>query len=224
MDAALIRSYLERTQIVRAPRQALSTFGATRIEYELVSAVEDMKGRTRLRTGVVVSEKPKILTAEAFAERFQGFGPEAEEFARWLTSSYKDVLRSLEYNFQNKDLKARVISEPPAAVIERISRELDERPAAGRALIACPDAAWSLAIMKFTLDQSARSFPSHVRDLERRGLFAPEKAADDRRRREIESLFAAAGAGDAAAREALGGKLREYGLFDQYEDRFLSLF
>lgn len=224
MDAALIKSYLARTQIVRPPKSPLSTFGATRIEYELVSPVEDLPNKTRVRKGVVESEKPKILTAQAFLERFKGFGPEAEEFAQWLTSAYKDVLRSLEYNFRNKSMTARVISEPPAAVIERIAAELDSSGAGSRALISCPDAAWSLAVMKLSLDQSARSFPAHVQDLERRGLFAPEKAQADRRAREIESLFAAAAAGDTQAREALGRKLREHGLFEQYEDRFLSLF
>ncbi len=224
MDAALIKSYLERTQIVRAPRSPLSTFGATRIEYELVSPVEDLPNKTRIRKGVVVSEKPKILTAEAFKERFKGFGPDAAEFADWLTSAYRDVLRSLEYTFRNKNMTARVISEAPAQIIERIAKEVDDSSATSRALISCPDAAWSLAVMKLALDQSARSFPAHVRDLDRRGLFEPGKAQADRRTREIEALFAAAPAADAGAREALGRKLREHGLFEQYEDRFLSLF
>lgn len=224
MDAPLIRSYLSRTQIVRAPKSPLSTFGATRIEYRLVSPIDDLAGKTRLREGVVVSEKPKILTAEAFAERFKGFGAEAEEFAQWLGSNYRDVLRSLEYNFRNQEMTARVISQPPAEVIERIAAELDDKQGGSRALISCPDAAWSLAVMKLSLDESARSFPTHVRDLERRGLLEPDKKLAGRRARELEALFAAASAGDAGARDALGRKLREYGLFEQYEDRFLSLF
>lgn len=171
MDGRLIQSFLARTEIVRAPHHPLATFGATTIDYHLVSAVEDLPDRTRLREGKVVSSRPKILTADAFAERFRGFGAEADEFARWLNQSYREFLRALEYNFRNEGVSTRVISEPPRAVADRIAGELDARESRGQTLIVCPDAAWSLALMKFTLDESARSFPTHVRDLERRGLF-----------------------------------------------------
>ena len=207
----------------RAPKRLLSSFGATTIRYHLVSPVEDLKYRTRLREGEVRSEKPAILTPESFAERFEGFGEEAGEFARWLTGSYRDLLRVLEYNFRNQGFAARVISQPPRAVAERIQAELEERGSPDQAVIRCPDAAWSLALMKFTLDESARSFPTHVRDLDRRGLFDPGRAAGDRRRSEIERLFAAAGK-DRSALPALGRKLHEYGLFPEYEDRYLGLF
>lgn len=224
MDQPLIHKLLERTQILRSPRSSLSTFGATHIEYQLISPVEDLPDKTRVRKGEIVSERPKILTAEAFAERFKGFGPDAKEFAQWLTSEYKDLLRSLEYNFRNKRVSTRVISEKPALVADRAARELDSRDLRNQALIVCPDAGWSLALMKFALDESARSFPTHVRDLERRGLFDPSRATADRRRAEIETLLAAARAGDKSVRDALGRKLREYGLFEEYEDRFLALF
>ena len=223
MDPKLIETYLSQTQILRAPRKALATFGATQIEYHLVSPVEDLAHRTRLREGTVVSLKPKILTAEAFAERFEGFGDDAKPFAQWLTGAYRDLLRSLEYNFKNEGFTTRVLSEPPAAVADRIAAELDGRDDRANALIRCPDGGWSLALMKFTLDEAARSFPGHVADLERRGLFTPGKQADDKKRREIETLFAAAER-DRGALEELGRKLREHGLFAEYEDRYLRFF
>lgn len=39
MDAKTIQSLLKRTEVLRAPRRALSTFGATTIDYHLVSPV-----------------------------------------------------------------------------------------------------------------------------------------------------------------------------------------
>jgi hypothetical protein len=77
--------------------------------------------------------------------------------------------------------------------------------------------------MKFTLDEASRSFPGHVQDLERRGMFDADGGEGGRRRREIEALFRDAER-DRAAVEALKVKLREYGLFGEYEDRFLALF
>lgn len=222
MDISLFRSYLEQTRILRAPLRALATFGATRIEYHLISPVEDLPGKTRLREGTVTSRKPAILTPEAFAERFQGFGEEAGEALGFLTPAYRDLLRALEYNFKNDGFSTRVLSEGPQVVTERMQSELDSRDAKDQAVIDCPDGAWSLALMKFSLDEASRSFPTHVRDLDRRGLFDPSGKERGRRRKEIEALFSSSG--DPAVREALGRKLKEYGLFEEYEDRYLSLF
>jgi hypothetical protein len=223
VDKDVIARLLSGTEVLRVPSRRLATFGATRIDYRLISAVEDLPDRTRVREGVVVSQKPAILTPDALKERFEGFGDDAAEFARWATSTYRDLLRALEYNFRNQGQAARVVHEKPALVAERMLADLDARDVKDQAVIACPDAGWPLALMKFTLDEAARSFPGHVRDLERRGRFAPDGGEGDRRRREVESLFATAGS-SPAAREALGRKLREYGLFAEYEDRFLGLF
>lgn len=222
MDRVLFSSYLEQTQILRAPVKALATFGATRIEYHLVSPVEDLEGKTRLREGTVTSQKPAILTPEAFAERFQGFGEEAREILDLLKPSYRDLLRALEYNFRNEGFSTRVLCESPRVVTDRMQAELDRREVKDQAVIGCPDGAWSVALMKFSLDEAARSFPTHVRDLDRRGLFDPSRKELERRRKEIEALFASAG--DPSVREALGRKLKEYGLFEEYEDRYLGLF
>lgn len=218
-----IENLLARTEVLRAPARALATFGATRIDYHLISAADGLPDRTRLREGVVVSARPRILTPDAFRERFEGFGDEAAEFARWAAASYRDLLRALEYNFRNQGLAARVLREDPRAVAERMLADFDARGVTDRAVIRCPDGAWSLALMKFTLDEAARSFPGHVRDMERRAMFSPDRGAGARRRGEIEALFDAA-ARDRAVLPELGAKLREYGLFDEYEDRFLALY
>lgn len=222
MDAERLMSYLRETEILLAPKRALSTFGATRIAYHMISPVENLSHKTRLREGTVVSQRPLVITPDAFIERFQGFGDEAKEFAAWVNRQYRELLRALEYNFKNQGFATRVISEPPQAVCDRIVAELGGG-APDEAVIRCPDGGWSLALMKFTLDESARSFPVHVRDLERRGLFDPAGKSEQRRRREIEELFDRA-ALDPAAVEPLGAKLREYGLFAEYEDRYLSFF
>lgn len=214
---------LARTQVLRAPKRRLATFGATRIEYHLISPVDGDDARTRLREGSVTSARPKILTPEAFNERFEGFGDDAAEFARWVSTAYRDLLRALEYNFRNQGQAARVLSEKPELVAERMLADFDARGVEDQAVIRCPDGAWSLALMKFTLDEAARSFPGHVKDLERRGMFSPDRGEGDRRRREVEDLLARA-KDDRSLVQELGRKLKDYGLFDEYEDRFLSLF
>ncbi|MBI3548654.1 MAG: hypothetical protein HY078_06325 [Elusimicrobia bacterium] len=223
MDDAGIYKLLQATKLVVAPKRILSAYGSTRLNYNLVSPVDDMTDRTRVREGSVLSERPLILTAESLRERFEGFGDDAAGFARWLGEEYRDLLRALEYKFKNQDFRAHVLRDEPRAVSGRIRDDLTTRSVQDTALIECPDAAWSLAVMKLTLDETRRAFPSHVRTYEEHGLFDPGSNAQRRLRREIESLFSAA-ASDPAARASLGKKLKEYGLFAEYEDRFLALF
>ncbi len=223
MEKGSIERLLARTEILRAPSRRLATFGATRIDYHMISDADGLGGRARLREGTVVSARPRILTPDSFKERFEGFGDESAEFARWISTSYRDLLRALEYNFRNQGLAARVVHDEPRLVAERMVADYDARGSSDQAVILCPDAAWPLALMKFTLDEASRSFPGHVQDLERRGLFAPDGGEGDRRRREVEDLLGRARK-DRALAEALGRKLKEYGLFAEYEDRFLSLF
>jgi len=223
MEKGAIEKFLRQTDVICQPKHALATFGATSIDYYLVSPIEEMKDRTRLRYGRVLSEKPKILTPESLSERFSGFGEEAKEFSEWISGRYSAALRALEYNFKNNDMSTQVISEAPPLVTGRIRGEIEGESAGSKALISCPDAAWSLALMKFSLDESMRSFPVNVRDLDRRGLFNPGEADEARNRREIEALFLSA-ASDRSVLDLLGRKLRKYGLFSEYEGRFLSFF
>jgi hypothetical protein len=97
----------------------------------------------------------------------------------------------------------------------------EDRPR--QALIEAPDRIWSLAIMKFIVDMSLRSFPAQVQELEERGLFDPAGRDRARHKREIETLFREA-KGSPAARQRLGETLKAWGLFSEYEDRFFSLF
>jgi hypothetical protein len=223
MDEALLAKFINETKIVLRPKRLLAGYGPTNINYHLISPIDELKNKTRLRVGSVVSQRPIILTQEALKERFEGFGEESQEMADWLYDQYRDVLRALEYKFRNKDYQARVLQDNPLTVSGRVQEDLRLRCVPDAVVIRCPDAAWSLALMKFTLDETARSFPSHVRSYEEHGLFDPGSTIERRRQHEIDKLF-----GDAASnpetRAVLGHKLKEYGLFERYQDRFLSLF
>ncbi|MBI5596756.1 MAG: hypothetical protein HY928_11755 [Elusimicrobia bacterium] len=223
MDPKTIEAYMKATRLVRPPKHRLSTFGATRIEYHLVSPIDDMPHKTRLREGFVVSEKPAVLTAEALEERFEGFGTEAADFKDYIDARYGDLLRALEYRFKNADPRTSVLGSAPQETSARIKADLDARDLDQAALIECPDPAWPLALMSFTLDEARRSFPGNVSDLERRGRFDPDGGAGRRVRAEVDALFARA-AKDPDARKLLGLNLREHVLMEEFEDRFLALF
>lgn len=208
---------LRRTQVLRGPQRRLAAFGDTRIRYHLLSTVEDLEDRTRLREGIVVSERPKILTPDHLRERFEGFDEEARAFGDWLLKAYGDEVRALEYKFKNQPQGAQVLGSKPAELADRIQRSLADVPDA--AVVLCPDAGWQIALMKMLLDESRQAFPGHVRQMEARGLF---RTPDEKRRDEIEALFKRV-ADDRSLLGLLASKLGEYGLFAEYEDRFFAL-
>jgi hypothetical protein len=220
-DASTIKRILSETKVLAQPKRALSSFGDTKVDYHLVSIVDGDGERCRLREGSVLAEKPLILTADALKERFEGFGEEGREYSRWLQSAYAEALRALEYKFKNQPGSTRVLRQNALETAERIKAEVGAG-SRDAAVLLCPDFGWQLALMRFSLEESLRSFPVNVRDLDRRGLFDPDKKEGDRKRREIEDLFRRAAA-DRSQVKALGERLKSCGLFGEYEDRFYSL-
>ena len=222
MDNARALKILGATRVIRIPKKRLATFGDTRIPYHLVSGVENLPGRCRLREGNILAERPKILTPDAFKNRFHGFGPRAREFVDWMTESYGDVLRALEYYFKNSLEHTRVLHQDPKTVLENLRKEQEAQETPGSAVLFCPDAGWQLALMKFIVDETQRSFPIHLREMQERDFFNPEAREQKRRRREVEALLQAASR-DRSLIKLLGEKLKTYDLFQEYEDSFLAL-
>lgn len=211
-----------QTRVLRFPRHRIATFGDSEIQYNLVSAVSAAPPRATLRIGRVTAERPKILTPEALAQRFRGFGSRQEAFERWLRETFQDAFRGLEYSFRNRLDAAVPHSLDARELAQNIRRDLDERDVARAAVIYGPEEGWQLSLMKFIFEETTQSFPANLRELEERNLFDPAQAELSRRRREIEALFRRA-AQDPSARRALGDKLKEYRLFDEYQDRFFAL-
>lgn len=216
------RKIFQQIQVVRPPKHRLATFGNSSIQYRLVTDVSGFPDRSRLRVGEVSAEKPAILTAQAFRERFSGFGPESLEYVKWLTTQYGDALRGLEYNFRNGAVSNNVELMTPDALTQRLVKEMDNSDSSRQALIRGSDKLWELAIMKFIVEETLASFSVNIQELQDRGFFDNEPRTRSRREREIQMLFDRA-KNDAAAVSLLGQKLKEYNLFDKYQDAFFSL-
>ena len=94
MDRKLFERWMKETHLVRPPTTRLSTFGATRIDYHLVSPMDGEPAKTRLREGSVLSEKPAVLTPDSLRERFEGFGEQAGDFKDFIDSRYGELPRT----------------------------------------------------------------------------------------------------------------------------------
>jgi hypothetical protein len=217
-----LRKIFRQIQIVRAPRHRLSTFGASQIQYQLVTDVPGLPDRARLRLGQVTAERPALITPQTLKERFHGFGEKGPDYAEWLGRQYGDALRGLEYNFRNDPFTSRVELASPDALMSNLTRDFDRSDDYRTTILRGTDKLWEMAIMKFIVEETLSSFATNIQELHERGLLEPERASQERRHREIRALL------QNARRErslvpALGKKLKEYGLFDQYQDEFFRL-
>ncbi|OGR82822.1 MAG: hypothetical protein A2902_06465 [Elusimicrobia bacterium RIFCSPLOWO2_01_FULL_64_13] len=219
---ARFKKILDATVILKRPNRRLATFGQTKISYFFLSEPAGMKDRTRMRDGLVVAENPRILTPDFFKKRFEGFGKESKMFSEWLASRYGEAFLGIEYRFRNEPKSSRI----EHSSLKALAREIEKRAAADEfqraAILQGPDAAWQISLMKFIVDECMSSFADNLRELDEHGFFDTPEKAERQERKEIEGLFSRA-ARDRSVVPILGRKLRRYGLFKDYEDRFFKL-
>ncbi len=130
-----IQKVFQRIRVVRPPKHRLSTFGASQINYQLVTDVPGLPDRSRLRLGLVTAEKPALITPQTLTEQFQGFSDEARRYSDWLASRYGDALKGLEYQFRNEPTSARVELIAPDQLVRELIEEFDRSDTHHHALI-----------------------------------------------------------------------------------------
>jgi hypothetical protein len=214
------REILEKTAVVRVPKHRIATFGNTRIKYFFTSEV--LSDRSRLREGLVIAESPKIITPETFNNRFEGFGDNSEEFGKYLSDQYGPSFRGLQYRFRNEPETGRLEYMPVKALTDKVRKSLSSHDADQTVLIQGPDQAWQVALMKFIVDECLRSFADNVRELDEHGYFDTPVEYEAKQKMEVEGLFSKAKE-DPAMVPLLGDRLKRYGMFREYEDRFFRL-
>lgn len=216
-----LRKIFQTIQVIRPPKRRLSTFGSTKIEYVLVTDVPGFSDRSRLRLGHITAEKPALITPQTMKELFQGFSQEASEYTESLVAHYGKALRGLEYQFRNESTDNRIELVPPHVFIRSLSDQFDKEQVFNKTLIQGTEKLWELSLMKFIVEETLSSFSVNLQELQERGYFE-EDHEEKRQHREIENLIRRAKL-DKSLVPALGAKLKEYNLFDHYQDSFFSL-
>ena len=65
---------VNNTEIVLRPQRILETFGATVVDYHLISQLMDNASRVRVREGRLNAYRPEIITPSSFMENaLEGF-------------------------------------------------------------------------------------------------------------------------------------------------------
>jgi len=213
------------TRVVSSPKKVLETFGATAIQYHLLSDLLDDVGRVRIRRGKVVAERPQVITPSYYvSQALENFGKEAQEYVEGLLSSAAGV-RILQYGlrFRKEEHSEETVQGNIEDVADQVTDDVHRDDGTLSAVLIGVDDLWEICLLKFLGDVIQSSAPHNFRELSSRGLLeASDGQVPNAVRVEIESDFRAA-QGNHDRVQLLGRKLKKYGLFPQYEDRFYTL-
>jgi hypothetical protein len=215
-----IQFAIEHTEIVRRPKQKLATFGTTNVYYYLISELMDRVNV--VREGRVVASKPKIVTP-TYLINLEGFSAEATRFFELLSGKYPNEA-GIFYAYRNDPLEMNIVSEPTDTVIDNINRIIDRQENPLTAIIKGIDEMWDVSLLKFTFDLTRSSLYRNVTEMDNKGLLRmDESGIPEDARRNIELLFEKA-RDDSSYADTLITELKRWNLFEEYQDRFLSLF
>ncbi|MBI2831076.1 MAG: hypothetical protein HYX79_02330 [Chloroflexi bacterium] len=229
IDEERISNAVRQTEILRAPRQSLATFGTTNIYYYLLTEpvysdlVKSGPAETVIREGKVLAEKPRIVTPY-YLTRLEGFSPSARSYFEKLCTTLGQHAPGLFYTYRNEPKQLNIVSDSMSSVVSKINADIDKRGDPLAAIIKGEDQLWDVSLMKFIYELTTRSLPDNVSQLAARGLLETDSRgvpADTRLR--IDRMFAMAANGEVEPRE-LRDELERWDLFSEYEDRFFALF
>lgn len=223
-----IQYTVEHTEIVRPPKQSLASFGVTNVYYYMVTepVYTELLGKveeTVVREGRVIAERPKIVTPYYLLNLFDGF-EHGEEYAQYMLRRYGPHEPGLLYRYKNEPGEVNILSSPLESVIYNLNQKIDSDGDPLAAIIKGIDQMWDVSLMKFIHELTRDSLSSNVREMGVRGFLDIDHGGIPRHTRyTIEQLFEEASRDRNKVNE-LEVELRRWGLFGEYEDRFLNLF
>jgi hypothetical protein len=221
---------LERTVVVRPPRQSLATFGTTSVRYYLITepAFADMglptgsEPESVVREGVVEAARPQVVTP-GYLLRHEGFGENAARYLEDILRRHGPDAPGLLYAYRNEPAETSVVSGGPDEVAARLAERLDREDKRLAAVVRGVDALWDASLMKFIHELTASSLRSNVSELHSRGLLQMDGAIPRDARERVERMLEEARRGERQPAE-VHRELERWGLFEEYQDRFLALF
>lgn len=216
------------TEILRLPKQSLSTFGTTNVYYYLLTepAYKELTrdvNETVVREGRVIAERPRIVTPY-YLSRLEGFSLEARRYLDALIKVHGSDAPGLFYTYRNEPKELNIVSDHWHSVVDKLNAEIDKRGDPLTSIIKGEDELWDVSLLKFIYELARTSLPHHLSQMGARGLLDVDSSGvpvDARLR--IEGLFKRVIKGDYDPYE-LKRELDRWNLFAEYEDRFFAIF
>lgn len=228
IDDERIKYAVQHTEILRAPKQSLSTFGTTNIYYYLVTEPaysELVKNvvETVVREGRVIAQRPRIVTPY-YLSRLEGFSPEARRYFEALIRTHGRDAPGLFYTYKNEPKELNIVSDNLLSVVNKLNEEIDKRGDPLTSIIRGEDELWDVSLMKFIYEMTRSSLRNNLMQMGSRGLLDIDAGGipvDARVR--IDELFMKVARGESEPHE-LKAELDHWNLFEEYEDRFFNIF
>ena len=215
-----IQYALEHTEILRSPKQHLSTFGSTNVYYYMIT--ELMNEVNVVREGRVIAARPKIVTP-AYLINVEGFSGPARRYIELLAES-NPYEPGVFYSYKNEPKEMNIISQPLPELVDKINQQIDNRSDPLSAVVKGVEELWDVSLLKFTYELTKSSVHNNVSEMYSHGLLSTDTQGVPRAAREnIEELFEITRKDPAKAPE-LVGELRRWNLWNEYQDKFLKLF
>jgi hypothetical protein len=175
-----IRHAVEHTEILRAPKQSLYTFGTTNIHYYLVtepvySELVNSTTETVVREGRVIAERPKIVTPY-YLSNLDGFSSEARRYFGALVEEHGANVRGLFYTYKNEPKELTIVSDNLLSVVEKLNAEIDRRGDPLMTIIKGEDEFWDVSLMKFIYEMTRSSLQDNLSQMGSRGLLNMDAA------------------------------------------------
>ena len=162
---------VKHTRIVLRPTHMLETFDNTLVNYHLVSELEDVPGKIRVREGRIEAHRPLVLTPSKYAEvTMEGFGEKAREYVEFLRQ-HEDDMRILQYGYRLKrdNFSETVVTDTLDAVVERVKREVVDSNDRFAAVLTGVDEPWDVALIELWRSEVNRSAEKNLNELNAKG-------------------------------------------------------
>ncbi|MBA7590900.1 hypothetical protein ES708_33043 [subsurface metagenome] len=228
IDDERIRQAVRRTEILRAPKQSLATFGTTNIYYYLVtepvySELVKNVTETVVREGRVIAEKPRIVTPY-YLSRLEGFSSEARRYFEALIKAHGPNAPGLFYTYKNEPKELNIVSDDLLSVVDKLNTEINKRGDPLTSIIKGEDEFWDVSLMKFIYEMTRSSLRNNLQQMGASGLLDIDAGGIPvEARLRIDELFGKVSSGESEPHE-LQAELDRWNLFEEYEDRFFNIF
>jgi hypothetical protein len=237
-----IKKAMEETSVILDPKELISSYSSTTVRYYMLTVPMyiGFEGRssdseTIVREGKITWQRPKLLTP-SYMLRVEGFSKEARQAFEMIASEDNDLAMILYRLKLAKDAeKMDIVSESLNTVLDKIIDDINKRGEKHTAIIKGVDEFWDVSLSRFAQELMTRSaYLSQLPDMMERNDIGmnskgfPVVTRDSMgiplaARKEIELLFRLFEKGEVKP-SRLKEELDRWGVFEKYQDRFLSFF
>jgi len=219
MDERFLEA-MRKTELIRVPQRRLSTFGSTTMQYYVVTELAEQM--SAVRDGTVLAERPRIVTPY-YLLHVEGFSEDAKRFLGMMAQQNPHE-PGIFYSYKNEPHSMSIVSEPLGVVVGNLSARLEAEDRPLSAIVKGVEDVWDLAVMMFIYDLTRRAVGGNYADFQRRGRFQTDNSGVPAAAHQQREMLFAVVREDRSRASELVTELNRWGLYQEYEDRFLSLF